>query len=279
MSTELARYDETLLARLNLTAEQAAEMEAAGITLEEYAQLDKAAAEMEANAELVPVRIKIAQAGIFQNEATGEIYQTLKVRVPYSHTSRVLFVGDADSDEAQAPACSSHDGVVGRYADEDGVLSYRDCAACPFAQWGSDPKTGKGQACKLMRRLFVLTEDSAMPAVLNLPPSSLRTWNRFVSAIKFRGQLLSNYEIELSLEVKRNGAVTWAQIKPPTALRVLSPVERAAVLKIGKDIETEHERVTVSIQDYLGVDLPDEAEDDTSQASVETTEAPVTQAQ
>ncbi|AEJ43800.1 hypothetical protein [Alicyclobacillus acidocaldarius] len=50
------QFDEELLRKLGLTVQQAQELEANGITLEEYAKLQEEAAQLEAEAEIVPVR-------------------------------------------------------------------------------------------------------------------------------------------------------------------------------------------------------------------------------
>ena len=39
----------------------------------------------------------------------------------------------------------------------------RACADCPHNQWGTDPKGGKGKACKNMVRVYVLQEGCAFP--------------------------------------------------------------------------------------------------------------------
>ncbi|MCL6549130.1 MAG: hypothetical protein K6T30_09515 [Alicyclobacillus sp.] len=255
-------YDQELLERLGLTAEQAEELAANGISLEEYAELQAEAERLEQNAEIVPVRYKIvAQGGAFMNEATGELVQKLRVRVPFSHTARVLFAQQTEG-EAAPPLCTSHDGKIGRYTAEDGIQSYRKCQGCPFDRFGSDFHGGRGKACKTLRRLYLLEESSQVPAILNLPPSSHKAWDQFVSALRFRGQFVSSYEIELSLEVRRNGAMTWSQLQPPKIIRELTPLEKARVIAVGKELEGRHRAVTVEIEDYLtigGTGAPAEA--------------------
>ena len=66
------------------------------------------------------------------------------------------------------PDCSSQDAVTG-HGSPGG-----DCASCPYSQWESAAK-GSGQACNHRRVLLLLTPDSAMPVMLSVPPSSLKT--------------------------------------------------------------------------------------------------------
>lgn len=70
------------------------------------------------------------------------------------------------------PQCSSADGIIG-VGDPGG-----HCEACPFAQFGSH-RDGRGQACKQMRQLFLLTESSMLPMVLTLSPTSLAAARKY----------------------------------------------------------------------------------------------------
>jgi len=51
------------------------------------------------------------------------------------------------SETEKAPNCKSNDGVTGR-GDIGGGNGTRECSKCPMNQWSSDPKGGKGKACK-----------------------------------------------------------------------------------------------------------------------------------
>ena len=71
------------------------------------------------------------------------------------------------------PACSSMDGKYG-----DGQPG-GPCAQCPFAQWDSG-RNGRGQACKAMRRLFLILPGTILPYVLTLAPTSLRPMSTYM---------------------------------------------------------------------------------------------------
>lgn len=76
------------------------------------------------------------------------------------------------------PDCSSTDGFVG-IGDPGG-----SCPVCPNAQFNTahnpDGSKGAGQACKDTRQLLVLVGDQLLPYVLNLPPTSIRNFERYV---------------------------------------------------------------------------------------------------
>lgn len=68
----------------------------------------------------------------------------------------------------------------------------RDCGSCPFNEWGSDPKGGRGKACKETRRLVVLPEDAlesaeaclkAEMAIIDIPVTSGKNYSNFVNGL------------------------------------------------------------------------------------------------
>ena len=72
----------------------------------------------------------------------------------------------------EPPSCSSEDARLG-VGDPGG-----NCQACGLAAFGSD-KDARGQACKQMRRLYIIRPGQLLPLVLTLPPSSLRAVRQF----------------------------------------------------------------------------------------------------
>jgi hypothetical protein len=71
------------------------------------------------------------------------------------------------------PDCSSKDGQWG-VGDPGGA-----CDSCPLAQYGSDPKGGRGQACKQVRQLLFLRDDQILPNIINVPPTSLKNAKQY----------------------------------------------------------------------------------------------------
>jgi hypothetical protein len=72
--------------------------------------------------------------------------------------------------EGTPPDCACMDLRTGVGEGNPGGL----CDACPYAQFGSDPKGNGGQACKLSRLLFVMTPGSVLPMVITVPPTSVK---------------------------------------------------------------------------------------------------------
>jgi hypothetical protein len=71
------------------------------------------------------------------------------------------------------PDCLSKDGLYG-IGDPGG-----ECRHCPMAGWESDPKGGRGQACKEIRRILLLRGDHLLPELVNVPPTSLRNAQQY----------------------------------------------------------------------------------------------------
>jgi hypothetical protein len=163
--------------------------------------------------EMQPARVKIAPGGIGQYLLNDDTAKTFTAIVPISQMNRG-FWASADRDKAGAPYCSSTDGVRGILAPEptdadfanasrarvphvsiqlirqgvDPLPASYECASCPMNQWGSAYQTraGRGKACKEMRRLLLAIDGWALPAVLVLPPTSVRAWDAYCSGLKAR---------------------------------------------------------------------------------------------
>lgn len=146
----------------------------------------------------------------------------------------------------QPPDCSSQDGVwgIGRpdghpdlvdvspeQAEVSEAFSYEvfdadgnqvgaskikryACEACPLAQFGSG-KDGRGQACRQNRLLFLLTQDSALPMVIKVPPSSLRLVQGFF--LKLSGRAIPPWGAVLGFGLRKTqggAGIEYAEIVP-----------------------------------------------------------------
>lgn len=108
------------------------------------------------------------------------------------------------------PTCASPDGDVG-YGEPGGV-----CATCPMAVFGTarDGK-GKGQACRLMRLLFILRPGSLLPMVLVVPPSSLRAVKQYMFRLANEATKYSTVVTSFTLaKAKNDGGVVYSSIVP-----------------------------------------------------------------
>lgn len=91
-----------------------------------------------------------------------------------------------------------------------------DCSTCPLAQWGSAHQNGQaaGQACKSMVRLLLLIDGWALPAIMNLPPTSVKVWGAYGSALRARKLAYFAVKTKFELSTTKSGAgIAYDQVK------------------------------------------------------------------
>lgn len=220
-------------------------------------------AESKQGVELRPPRIKISKDSLQFVDELGNTFRELEGVIVFKHVARGLW--DRTDSENPAPICSSLDGKHGN-PDARGVAAGiqpgQACATCPFNQWGSatdehgNPMRGK--ACKEMRRVFVATEGSQLPAVLTLPPTSITAFDKYISARVNRGIADIAATTKFSLREEKDGPRRWAVVEPSLG----SPVPPQTMLKLAQmrhDIQQAAARMGVDEADY---DTSGESADD-----------------
>lgn len=184
--------------------------------------------------------IKVPAGGVTQwqllDPMTGKTTAAESIEGIIVHTKSIRSFWQAKfSNQSGPPDCSSEDAVIGRGAY--GVGSERHpsgvCRACPMAQFGSaaalwPDQPGSGQACKANRLLFIMREDSFLPAVIKAPPASLKRITRYMYALSNRGMPATSVITRFALVEERGGAAKHGEIEP-TFVRRLSPEEHAKV--------------------------------------------------
>lgn len=103
-----------------------------------------------------------------------------------------------DQATGSPPDCSSRDNVVG-LGNPGG-----ECRVCPLAQFGSDGKAGRAQACKQQSMWFLLREDSFLPIVVGLAPTSLKAAKQYLLSLAGAGIRFNQVVTTLRLEADKN---------------------------------------------------------------------------
>lgn len=127
------------------------------------------------------------------------------------------------------PVCFSGDGATGTDAAGQTHL----CAKCAKNQFGSRQAANgkaKGKACKEMRRLLMLPEGYSLPVIITVPPTSLKNFDRYASALATRRTPLAAVVTLVSLEKAESGGNEFARMTFEKA-GVLAPEEFARVIK------------------------------------------------
>ena len=170
--------------------------------------LEESAVEQDAY-DPIPTRIKISPGGInVFSTNDGETFKSLTGIIAISQKARAYW---PEQGTGSPPMCSSPDGTHGYIGGEVTDAQYRaattaknphpviklmdnnkvipehfDCSTCPLAQWGSAHQGGKESkaiACKSLRRLVVLKDGWAQPALFTLPPTSIKSFDGYASAL------------------------------------------------------------------------------------------------
>lgn len=151
-------------------------------------------------------RVKIPSGGMLQFELPGddpdnpEYVKYLEGVIVYSHNSNAYWTDGGDHDDNAPPDCQSMDGKLG-YGCPGGI-----CASCPYNRFGSDPKGGRGKACKNMRIVYLLRSGELMPIQLSLAPTSIRPYSEFVNAAFLsRRRGVCGGVVRIGLKKKNNG--------------------------------------------------------------------------
>lgn len=127
------------------------------------------------------------------------------------------------------PNCKSDDGFIG-IGDPGG-----DCSMCPNAQFGTRAR-GKGQACKMIRLLFLVRPQSLLPVIVKLPVTSISACRKFFARLAGAGIPFCGAVVRIGLEQERNDAnIAYSQATFALASR-LSPDETARFKAIGQAI-------------------------------------------
>ncbi len=183
-------------------------------------------AEGDAGFEFIPERIKFSSGGLlaFQTSDGGILQPPIDMVVAIAQRTRAYW--PTKDTAGQPPLCASPDGIEGYFdhkseqvkdalkqdvrhpaltvLDASAMDAPWECATCPLNQWGEGDI--KAKPCKTLRRLAVLVKGWSAPAVLTLPPTSVKVWDAFASGRKNRGHAYFDTWVRVTLVEDRNKA-------------------------------------------------------------------------
>lgn len=218
----------------------------------------------------VPTRIKFPSGGLaaFSTNDGDVIKPPFTAIVAVSQKARAWW--PSKDTAGLPPLCASPDGARGIFDDaaDDQIKAALkwpvrhpalsalsdakgpwDCATCPMAQWGSG--SGRGMACKSLRRLIILLQGWSMPAIITLPPTSVKVFDMYASArARERGQAYftcwSKFELE---KTKNSQGIEYALLKLSVA-KPLTEAEIAAVLEVRAQYAALVRSMGIDASDY-----------------------------
>lgn len=153
-------------------------------------------------------RAKVAAGGLTVFEVgDDETAKSLKGVIVEQHTVNVYWQSKDIVTGAQ-PDCYSPDGIVGICAE--GVTGPTgNCANCPLNQFGS-AEGGRGKACSNKVRLYILLDGQQVPTQLDIPASSIKPFNQYMSWLRNHMYLPSSVVTEITLTKQQMGNNTVA---------------------------------------------------------------------
>lgn len=128
--------------------------------------------------------------------------------------------GFAETGGGTPPDCSSDDGITGMGCPGG------ECYKCPFSQWGSSETSGRGQACKQVRLVFVIRPDDLLPIVFALPPTSVKPMKRYL--LRLASNSLASYDCVTTFALEKSKStdgITYSVIAPRMK-EILPPDQR-----------------------------------------------------
>ena len=151
---------------------------------------------------------------------------------------RVYYDKPYAADTPVSPACyafSFTGEAMTPHEDVDNPIN-PTCDDCKFNEWKSDPKSGRGKACKEQRRIALLPvsalaspDDIAKATVgyLRIPVTSTKAFSEHVKhlAMRMLPVFAAVTEVELRPDPKNMWAFTFKLIQPITSAELLAALE------------------------------------------------------
>ena len=165
---------------------------------------------------------------------------------------------DEYSGGSAPPDCYSDDGKTGHglFAEACGG----ECAKCPMHEWGSSPKGGNAKGCKEVRQVFILQQDSLLPILLNLPPSSIKPFRKYLRQLLQRGKSYTSVVSRFTVEKDTNaGCIVYSRVKA-TALVELPAEAKAKIKAFAESIRPTLEAVRAVNEDFVAAEGDEESE-------------------
>lgn len=150
------------------------------------------------------------------------------------------------------PDCSSADLVMG--VGDPGV----PCDECPFSKFGTavrqDGSEGRGQACRLVRVLYMVLPHSILPVVVAVPPGSLKTVRKYFLRLASQGIPYHGVVTRLRLRSARSvDGVEYSEVEPLFGGR-LAPEDKARIAPLKAMLQAQVK--TVDARDFRAAEEP-----------------------
>lgn len=198
-----------------------------------------------------PGKIKIMHREKQFVTSDGQAVKTISGVIVYFHKAR----GFWEKEGEKIPRCSSMDGKAGQWktgALEEVETVAKICANCPYNEYGSDNKGGKGKACKEMRRLFLVETGSILPVMFSIPPTSLKPYDEYISALVSKRKAPIAYETVFRLEgAQGGGGFDYSKVTLELG-QALPSAKISELLRMRDQVVAAAAKIGIESDDYMG---------------------------
>lgn len=179
-------------------------------------------------------------------EIKAEITGVILDHYPVNAYWKTKFTGSKE-----APDCSSYDGKQGidRVTGE-----VKDCARCPYNQFGSissDDKNDKRKACKNIHRVVLLREGNPIPLVLSLPSTSIKCMRDYIAKrIILKGLRCWQVVTKITLKKAQNATGIAYSRAVFTFVGKLSPEQTKEAEAMKEQVKKQYRQMDAEDGDY-----------------------------
>jgi len=137
------------------------------------------------------------------------------------------------------PSCSSTDGIHGfgiNTLNADDAPGKHLCSECPWGRFGSSRHGGNGKDCKDFSLLFFFREGSRIPAMMQVPATSLKALQTYIMRLIDNGKTFQGVVTRLSLSTAQSaGGITYSKLTV-AFLKDLDAEAAAVMTALGADL-------------------------------------------
>ncbi|MCH1569868.1 MAG: hypothetical protein L7S64_00870 [Longimicrobiales bacterium] len=142
-----------------------------------------------------------------------------------------------DAGGGARPSCSSTDGMHG-YGNntlaDDGPEGKHLCSECPWGKFGSNRGGGNGKDCKDFSVLFFFREGSRIPAVMQVPATSLKSLQNYVLRLIDNGKRFEGVVTRLGLKSAQSASGIAYSMLDVSYVKDLDAEQAETMVEIGK---------------------------------------------
>lgn len=161
--------------------------------------------------------------------------------------------GSAKDAKDKIPVCSSMDGKNGLNT-QTGALE--DCEHCHYNAYNSDPRGGKGKACKNMRRIYMMRNGDPNFYLLTVPPTSIKEVNKTLNRILAKGTPYTGLLLTFKLAKATNANGIDYSTVVIEKKGILPPEIAAAAKEMRRQIKDKYKEMTISLDEYTPTTTP-----------------------